>query len=203
MAIPVVNTKKKIASSYDLRTSRQYKMAVRKILIAEFEKLKRELISDFLSHPVTKEIEAGPMAKNISNTLGGVGNLFSYIGFESNEKPIKPIERMLREISMSAIITSRNGDSRAVVFYPTPKDIFDATPLPWANGRSWAKSIETGLSGFGYYLTNKEFDPTVSRSTYGIQTKSKIRSGRFKNVPYISSMIKQFELHILKLNVIV
>lgn len=199
MAIPIVNTKRNIENSYDLRTSMEFKKAVRRILNIEFEKLKSELIINFLSHPVTKEIEAGPMAKNISNTLGGVGNLFSYIGFENGEKPIQPIMQALREISLSAIITSRNGDSRAVIFYPTAKEIFDITPLPWANGRSWAKSIETGLSGFGYYLADKEFDSAVSRSTYAIQTKSKLRSGRFNNVPYISSLIKEFEQKIIKL----
>lgn len=197
MPIPLINTRKSISNSYDLRRSREYKMAVRKALMAEVERLKIKLINDFQSHPVTREISQGPNAKNTSLTLGGTGNLFSYIGFEYGDKPLKPILEKLNSITMSAIVTSRNGDSRAVVFYPSAKDIFDVTPLPWAEGRSWAKSIETGLAGFGYYL-HKESD--VSRSTMAIQTETQVRSGRFKNVPYISSLIKEFENGILKLN---
>ena len=42
---------------------------------------KDKFMEDFDNHPVTQEIEGGPSAKNTSNTLNGIGNLFSYIGF--------------------------------------------------------------------------------------------------------------------------
>ena len=58
--------------------------SVEKRLLLAFERIKRETINEFLRHPVTKEIEAGPTAQNISGTLDGYGNLFSYIGFYTN-----------------------------------------------------------------------------------------------------------------------
>ena len=41
---------------------------------------KKELISEFLNHPVTLELLSGASGSNISNTLNGTSNLFSFIG---------------------------------------------------------------------------------------------------------------------------
>ena len=54
----------------------------------KFKKIKNELIKEFLSDPVTIEILQGSGGTNISGTLGGVSNLFAFIGFSSGEQPI-------------------------------------------------------------------------------------------------------------------
>ena len=56
-------------------------------VLSSFEKVKSEMIEEFLDHKVTQEIIAGPTADNISGTLGGYGNLFSYIGFNEGDEP--------------------------------------------------------------------------------------------------------------------
>jgi hypothetical protein len=56
-----------------------------------FNKIKNELIQEFLNHPVTQEIKAGPNTTNISGTLNGKGNLFSFIGFYEGDDPIQDI----------------------------------------------------------------------------------------------------------------
>ena len=43
------------------------------------------LLAAFEEHPVTKEIDAGPGSNNSSGTLGGYGNLFTFIGFERGQ----------------------------------------------------------------------------------------------------------------------
>ena len=48
---------------------------------AAFQKIKNRMIAEFLNHPVTVELKQGIDASNISGTLGGVTNLFSFIGF--------------------------------------------------------------------------------------------------------------------------
>jgi len=53
------------------------------------------MISEFLNHPITVEIKTGPYAENISGTLNGYGNLFSFIGFSDGDDPINPIEGLL------------------------------------------------------------------------------------------------------------
>jgi len=43
--------------------------------------LKGVALKEFDKHHVTRELSQGPAGVNLSNTLNGVGNLFSFIGF--------------------------------------------------------------------------------------------------------------------------
>lgn len=196
MYVPKASVKK-ISNLIDLRKSPEYILQVKKIVRIEFEKIKGRLIDNFERHKVTQEIEAGPTATNTSGTLGGYGNLFAYIGFEENAKPIEPIREQLSTIFIQSTTFDKNGASIVYVNYPTAKDIFNVTPLPWADGRSWAEGIEKGLPGLGFFLSKES---SVSRSGGGIQTEKQIKKGKFRNTSYISSLIKDFERDIMKLN---
>ena len=189
---------KNILNELDLRRSREYTVYVKNIINKEFEKIKAKLILNFEKHPITQEIDAGPNALNSSGTLGGVGNLFSYIGFEKGSKPTQVIKNLLMSgTGLTSIIFKKDGSALTRVFYPTPDEIFKATPLPWAQGRSWAEGIERGLSGFGYYLS---IESNISRSGHGIQSKNNVRPGKFQNTKYITSIIREFEKDIQILN---
>ena len=188
--------RRKIERMIDLSRSTQYVAAVKSIVLVHFKKIKNELIEEFKTHPVTIEIEDGPQARNSSGTLGGSGNLFSFIGFNEGDKPTRPIYRKLESIALGNTVITRNGSSRTTVLYPTASDIFNVTPMPWAEGRSWAKGIESGIPGFGLYLNKKD----VGRSGAGIQRQSKSLGGKFRNTQYISKMIKDFERKILTLD---
>lgn len=169
-------------------------------VLSSFEKVKSEMINEFLDHKVTQEIKAGPTAENISGTLGGYGNLFSYIGFNEGDEPIEPILDLLRK---TTIQFSRIVDGGAVwnIFMPDKQDVWEVTPLPWAEGRSWAKGIETGISGLGEYLYTEDGDLPTSRSSTGLELKSKIRrKSRFKNVKYITDLLKKYEKRFSELN---
>ena len=72
----------------------------RKLIKSSFLKKKSQMIADFLNHPVTQEIKGGIGATNISGTLGGVTNLFSFIGFEQGDDPITPIVEMLQSTTI-------------------------------------------------------------------------------------------------------
>ena len=156
----------------------------------EFKEIKAEMIKEFLSHPVTQEIMEGPSAANISGTLGGVANLFSFIGFDSGDQPVGPVLNLLETVN---IIYNKEYTEKGIgvsfnVFLPTVEDIFAITPLPWATGRSWAEGIERGISGLGHLLRKNK-----GRSGAAIQTSVKVRGGRFQNTPYISSFIKRYK----------
>jgi len=156
----------------------------------KFKKIKNELIKEFLSDPVTIEILQGSGGTNISGTLGGVSNLFAFIGFRSGEQPISPILQSLEniQITYNKEIRKRGIGVEFDVSMPTAQDIFSITPLPWASGRSWAEGIERGLSGLGYLLRKDG-----GRSGAAVQSRvNKIRSGRFQNRPYISALIKKY-----------
>ena len=156
----------------------------------KFKKIKNELIKEFLSDPVTIEILQGASGSNISGTLGGVSNLFAFIGFDSGEQPISPILQSLENIQLTykQEIRKRGIGVEFEVSLPTAQDIFAITPLPWATGRSWAEGIERGLSGLGYLLRKDG-----GRSSAAVQSRvNKVRGGRFQNRPYISALIRKY-----------
>ena len=156
----------------------------------KFKDLKNEMIKEFLTDPVTIELLEGAGASNVSGTLGGISNLFALIGFNSGEQPVSPILQLLEgtQIIYKQEIRQRGIGVEFEVSLPTAEDIFMVTPLPWASGRSWAEGIERGLSGLGYLLRKSD-----GRSGAAIQSRvKKVRSGRFQNRPYISSLIKRY-----------
>jgi len=158
----------------------------------QFKKIKAELITEFLNHPVTQEIRQGPSASNTSNTLSGVSNLFAFIGFEEGDDPIDPILKIFESMDISFGGEIPMG-AKFNISMPTALDIFSITPMPWASGRSWAQGIEKGISGLGYLLRKTyEPNPPKLRSGQAIQSSVKIRSGGFKNTQYISALINKY-----------
>ena len=158
------------------------------------------MIAEFLNHPVTIEIKQGVDAKNISGTLGGSTNLYSFIGFEdSTEDPTKSIENILQETNFE-FATIKGNSIEFSIYIPDAKDVFDATPMPWATGRSWAKGIETGISGLGYYLKVKREN---SRSGLGIQSPRKVRKNgsKFRNIQYVSALLNKYKKQFINLTI--
>lgn len=170
---------------------KELQTATGKNLFQEFERLKGDMIKDFLNHPVSKELQNGPTSTNISGTLGGYGNLFSFIGFPKYERPISPIVELLKQTNFNCSRMIR-GVIHINVEIPSAEQIFRVTPLPWAPGISWAQRIEIGLSGLGMYLS-KSMDTDKSRSGTAIQSDNLIRKGKFKNTSYISSFLKKWQ----------
>ena len=165
-------------------------VALREVEV-EIKKIQREMISEFENHPITRELEMGPGGQNISGTLGGKGNLFTFIGFSKNEKPTSIIKEYLMNIQ---VLYKRMEKGRFMfdIIYPSREELFDVTPMPWASGRSWLKGIELGMSGLGNYLYKEGKSINGSRSGPAIQTRGKINPGKFSNTSYISKIINNF-----------
>lgn len=166
------------------------------LLMNRFEILKRQMIRDFMDHPVTIEIMLGAdVTDNPSGLLGGYGGLFSFIGFDEGDDPIQPILDLLEATTIK--IGRPTIDGRMYnVFLPSAADIFSVSPMPWASGRSWAKGIESGISGFGNYINT--YAPS-SRSGEGAQISVKLRGGTFKKTQYISALINKYTQEFQKL----
>ena len=101
----------------DFRQSVEYVNYVKQIVNQEFQKYKQILISEFSSHPVTVELEGGVNASNISGTLGGRGNLFTFIGFNAGDNPTQPIHFAFNNISLTQVLIKRDGRSESFVLY--------------------------------------------------------------------------------------
>lgn len=155
-----------------------YKPLVEDRVKRMLQKETQQVLNAFNQNAVTKEIEAGPNSSNISNTLGGYGNLFTFIGFESGSDPITPIRSLLaKSIQIRAIRKKRNTLALKLTFsVPTLEQIKAVTPSPWSTD-SWAEAIERGMSGLGKYLHASESGKfKKSRSGRGVQTSVEIRS---------------------------
>ena len=72
---------------------------VREVAELKLKKEKQRLLVAFESHPVTREIMSGPDSANLSGTLAGYGNLFSFIGFSQSSNPVSPVRRMLSQMT--------------------------------------------------------------------------------------------------------
>lgn len=173
------------------------KRAFQQRIVTAFNKIKKEMLEEFLAHPVSIEIEDGPDAENSSGTLDGYGNLFSFIGFNEGDAPLEPIVELLQSARIDA---DRETDTGFLmkIFIPSKEEIFSVTPMPWASGRSWAEGIERGISGFGRYLNTDSAN--TSRSGGGIEVQSVIRSGKFKNTSYISALMNKYAKKFQQIN---
>tara|TARA_Y100000114_G_C11640524_1_gene269017 strand:- start:47 stop:628 length:582 start_codon:yes stop_codon:yes gene_type:complete len=168
------------------------KSILKKEINTKFKKIKKEMITEFLTLPVTQELLGGPDAPNISGTLNGFTSLFAFIGFDAGDQPIAPILNALERTELLYLRELKDGKKVGGEFnvtLPTAQQIFSITPMPWATGRSWAQGIETGISGLGFLLRKKG----KGRSGAALQSRVKVRGGRFKNTAYISSFIKKYE----------
>lgn len=167
-----------------------------KIVQKRLEQAQKETITEFNTHPVTAEIEAGPRSENLSGTLGGYGNLFSYIGFGQGSNPIESLRDFLiktpRVFKNSRFI--KRQSSVEFVFrvqIPTTEQMEALSPSPY-EGRSWIKGVERGISGLGYYLHSRSGQLAGSRSGYGLQTENRLRAMTFKPIRYMTNILTKF-----------
>jgi len=151
---------------------------------------KEILINEFNNHPVTQEIEAGPEAGNLSGTLGGKGNLFSFIGFDDADTPIAPVKELLNKITLG---TMRRNNAKGVLNFkvnmPSEEEFEAVSKMPWENGRSWLFEVERAISGLGNYLYGQFKN---SRSGTGYEVSSPVDTKTFSPVPYFRTMLEKF-----------
>jgi len=166
-----------------------------------FNQIRQEMLDEFTNHPVTQEIDMGPKLGWNSPFLGGYGDLYSFIGFNKDDNPTEPIKKLIKGLRFFTVFSKGLDHKFEVRFFPAMEDVEQVTPMPWANGRSWAKGIESGISGLGQYLNiETKYDPPHYRSTAGIQTKSKVRGGQFRPTKYISDILNRYRAKFLAIS---
>ncbi len=152
-------------------------------------KAKAELLAQYNGHPVTRELEGGETANNVSGTLSGYGNLFSFMGFSRGSDPTKAVENFLKSfISLKRKSKIRGNTREYRVKMPSMED-FDFAQMPWEQGNSWVRAIETGMTSFSYYMDKAS---KASRSGKGIQIDNKLRGRGSMGVPYMTEMLNEF-----------
>ena len=84
-----------------IANSRSVERKVSSIVYKNFERERKRVINEFENHPVTRELEMGPDAYNVSGTTHGVGNLYSFIGFPRGANPVEPVRKLMMGIKIS------------------------------------------------------------------------------------------------------
>jgi hypothetical protein len=169
--------------------SRAVQRMVKNTVQKEVEKEKALFRAEFESHPVTQELDGGGNASNISGTLGGYGNLFSFLGFNNGSNPTAPVKSLIQKINLGGSTKSRGKTFQFKVNIPSKEEFAAISRLPWEGGRSWLLDIERGISGLGAYLYGRF---ASSRSGGGIQSNYNYSNRRFRNVKYFSNMYSKF-----------
>ena len=154
------------------------------------------LLREFNTHSITEELKAGPTASNTSNTLGGNGNLSSFLGFFSNQNPTEELHSLLNKISMKKV--TRRGN---VVYFridlPEKQEIMAATRMNWGSGTSWAYAVENGEFNGDEALSHFVFKTWAgSRSKQGFQVAGEYTSDNFSPKPYITEILNNFRSRI-------
>jgi len=157
-----------------------------------FKRAKNIMLKTFDSHPITIELEGGPdNQENISGTLDGYGNLYSFIGFYNGEKPTENLRQILDNLTYIKPTVLRNNKFYFKVSTPSKEEIENVTQMPWENGNSWAYEVEGEISGLSHFLYKEWVN---SRSSMGIQLKHKyIESISFHGRPYITEILNNFK----------
>jgi len=174
------------------RRVRESKAFDRGALRAAQEKLKKrktELLSQYSEHPVTRELEGGAEANNISGSLGGYGNLFSFMGFASGTDPTKAVKNFLKSfISLNPKGRTRGNVREYQVKIPSMDD-FNFARMPWESGNNWVRAVEMGVSSFSYYMDKAH---KSSRSGGGIQIDNKLRGRSSTGMSYMTQLLEEF-----------
>jgi hypothetical protein len=173
----------------EIFNNRAVKKMVRDIVQKEVEKEKALFRADFESHPVTQELEGGERASNISGTLGGYGNLFSFLGFNKGSNPTAPVKLLIQKISSDRNVQASRNGFKIKINIPSKEEFAAVARLPWEGGRSWLLDVERGISGLGAFLYGRF---AGSRSGGGIQSKYNYSNRVFRNVKYFSQMYTKF-----------
>jgi len=181
--------KQEIASSYQETLRKEAIIFAQEILKENLD----QYINKIEDHPVSKELNDGPDGENISSTLNGKENLFAFIGFDSEDKPVQDLTELIKQntfLDKNSTFDRKNLRLKFDVFTPSLDEIKNVTPLPFERGRSWVKGVEDGISGFGYYVYGLLFPN--SRSGRGIQSKNKVRTTAYKPVKYMTELYSDF-----------
>jgi hypothetical protein len=174
--------------------STKFKRQIDSLVNKKIDEIKRATLQEFDSHPITVEIEAGASSKNSSGTLGGYGNLFSFIGFSSNASPTSALRGAINKSIAIRRLKGSGGNKKQIqvsykVTLPSKGLIEAVTPMPWEGG-SWVEAVENGMSNFSYYMY-KRFGE--GRSGWGFQADHNLRSAIFQPKAYVSEILANFQ----------
>lgn len=186
----------------ELKTSiRQLKPLADANAQRKFDAKAEDIIEYYDNHEVTSELRAG---KDAASTLvpTSEGNLFTFLGFNFNQKPANVLKTELRnQLKSKHVFNPRNASivengNEIVYVYPVNVPSYEEIAhdekfeLEWSS-RSWIDEIENGISGLAFYLHSIRFSKNEeSRSRRAFQLKKTVRSAQMPRIKYLTDILK-------------
>lgn len=171
----------------------------------KFRNAKNAMFKEFDRSNITQEIIAGPNSLNISGTLDGYGNLFSFIGFEEGERPTEMLRLLLDIETTLSQTVYRNNSWYFRVSVPSKEALEDVSQMPWEQGNSWAFAVERYISGLSHYMYKRNIGGSSrSGSALQIGVKGKnafyeyLEDAQFSPKPYMTEILDNFRKRIEK-----
>lgn len=160
---------------------------------------KTRMIDEFDDSLITQEIQAGPRAENISDTLGGYGNLYSFIGFTAGGDPTEKLRLILQMGTTFNTLGYQTGAWNFRYSLPDRKTLEAASPMPsrWDQG-SWAYKVESYISGLSHYMYKKEGFRTSFSGTGLEMPFERLEDAVFTGKPYITQILNNFRIRVSK-----
>tara|TARA_R110000765_G_scaffold14030_1_gene41428 strand:- start:639 stop:1271 length:633 start_codon:yes stop_codon:yes gene_type:complete len=184
---------KQLLKELTVNNDRSMGRALRNYIKPKFRRKQDRLVKNFKTDLITIELKAGPSASNTSGTLGGYGNLFSFIGFNQGSDPTSLIETIFEQkFDFKVRRISATGRYKIAFYIPSIEEIYALTPMPWASGSSWVDGIEKGISNVGSFLYSSSGFGS-SRAGTGLQAKNKSSGVSFKNTSYVTRLLNNFK----------
>lgn len=188
-------------SEISIQSKKQLEGLAKGAAQSKFTAARADLIEDFETHEVSKEIKEGPNADK--SQFISKGGLFSALGFYAGSDPVGNVSEILRTniiLDKSPVKTEvfpRKLEFRYTfkVETPTLAEIKAAAPLDWTS-RSWIKEIEEGISNLTLYIFSRKLSKKAnSRSGTGLQIKNKTTESAVYHPPtsYLTQMLKKFK----------
>jgi hypothetical protein len=158
-----------------------------------FEREKDRMLSEFESHPVTKELQS----PSDSSQFLSQGNLVGLFGYEDATGEVDKVRENLEQTSIVFLDRGRvDKDGRYVIRVkaetPSVALLNEETELPWQS-KGLVDAVELGVSGFFRTLFGGGFEG--SRSGEGIQVKNKVRDESFSGIGrggYLRGILRRF-----------
>ena len=185
------------------KSSRALHRSVFPTINSNFENTKEVFLEAFEDHPITQQMYAGADSPGMNypgGPLGGISNLFAFLGFRDGDDPADALRNML----IKHIVLLKNyrvkTSSKGIIYthrvkMPEMEEIYSRTPMRWTS-RSWIKAVEFGVSGFQFLLRGYR---KVSRSGGAFLSKgTRVRSGRFQNQSYLSALYRDFQQDLMQ-----
>lgn len=164
-----------------------------KVVLAT-ELAQEDLLQAFDNHPANIELKNG--VTRSSQFISGLGDLYSFIGFDAGDDPVGKLRSVFAK-PMKAGVKKYfpNGDIQFEILYPNPEAIMAASKMPWAEGLSWAEGLEEGIPGIASYISVTG----VGRSDGGVQISAETAKS-FKTSPYLTFFYQTFAKSLNSIN---